>query len=133
MRPLSGEITVNISIEMVVTSRLQNQTMVPCEVKVATKIFDCILVSLIQVVDVSCTHLHCHQNIWVGVLSKKVQLASNQLVVPGSIKWSSIWIGRIKDETHLELKILNRLEIDYEIHSHSVHEVRKLYMRYIQG
>ena len=41
--------------------------------------------------------------------------------------------GSISDNTHLKLKILIRLEIDYEIHSHSVHKVRKLYMRYIQG
>ena len=38
----------------------------------------------------------------------------------------------IRDETHLELKLHMRLEIDYEIHSHSVHKVRKLYMRYVQ-
>ena len=68
MRPLASEIAVDISIEMVVTSRLQDQTTVPCEVKIATKLFDCVLVSVIWVVDISGTHMHCHQNIQVSVL-----------------------------------------------------------------
>ena len=42
------------------------------------------------------------------------------------------FIASIRDETHLKLKILMRLNIDYEIHSHSLHEVRKLYMGNIQ-
>ena len=40
--------------------------------------------------------------------------------------------GSIGDETHLKIKILKGVEIGYEIHSHLLHEVRKLYMRNIQ-
>ena len=60
MRSLSGKITVNISIETVVTGWLQNQTTFPGEVKVAAKILDCILVSPIWVVDIPHTHGHSH-------------------------------------------------------------------------
>ena len=38
----------------------------------------------------------------------------------------------IRDKDHLKLKILMRLEINYEIHSHSWHKVRKPIMRCIQ-
>ena len=92
MRPLSSKIAVNISIKMVIACRLQDQTTGPCKVKVTTKIFHSILVSPVWVVNISCTHVHCHQDVWMSVLCKKIYLTDKGPVVPGSIERSGIWI-----------------------------------------
>ena len=40
--------------------------------------------------------------------------------------------GSIGDEVHLELNVLKGLKIGHKVHSHSLHTVRKPYMRNVQ-
>jgi hypothetical protein len=72
MGPLSSEIAVDISVETIVTGRLQNQTTVPSKVQIAAEILDGILVSPVWIVDIPRTHMNGHRYIWMHVLSEKV-------------------------------------------------------------
>ena len=50
------------------------------------------------------------------------------LPLPSIANYQVIW-----GEVDLELNVLKRLKIGHKVHSHLLHEVRKLYMRNIQG
>ena len=62
------------------------------EKEVLTEVFDCLLMFLIGVIDISRTGMHGKRNVGSCVLHEKIEFSNHGTIVPWCQKWSCIQI-----------------------------------------
>ena len=63
------------------------------EKEVSTEVFDCLLMFLIGVIDISCTGMvDSERNVGLCVLCKKIEFSNHGTIIPWHRKWSCIRI-----------------------------------------
>ena len=62
------------------------------EKEVSTEVFDCLLMFLIGVIDISCAGMHSERNVGSHVLHKKIEFSNHGMIVPWCREKSCIQI-----------------------------------------
>jgi len=87
MMPSPSKVSIGVSIEGVIQSGLQNESLMASKMKLSTNVFDCFLVKKMRLVRKFSTLMNSKWDVTMSVSCNEVEFTYDRVIVPCFLSW----------------------------------------------